>query len=366
LYRFGFVVEQVLGHVTHGQNLQTNVERDSSIQAFWSLPVMNAGGLAGLVPNWTVKVGLQVRRDIAQMQRTTQLDALFFHTQVTAVLATKWIKKIPAIISLDATPRQYDQLGDFYDHDAGPAWLENWKWQLNKNAFHAARHIVAWSEWAKAGLIDEYEVPADKITVIPPGVNVLDWQRPQVRTAVSDEPVKILFVGGDLERKGGHVLIAAFRSLKTILAGSKPDLKIELHLVTKDQVGEEPGLFVYNNMRPNSAPLKQLYHDCDIFCLPTYGDCLPMVLSEAAAAGLPTITTKVAAIPEITLDGKTGFTIPAGDAATLVQTLQKLVVDASLRHRQGQQAMAYVQQKFDAQTNAKQLLELLKEIVKSH
>lgn len=362
MYRFGFVIEQVLGHVTHGQNLRANVEKDASIQAFWSLPVMDAGGLIGLVPNWTLKAGLQARRDIARMQRETQLDALFFHTQVTAVLATTWIKQIPSIISLDATPRQYDQLGEFYAHDAGPSWLENWKYQLNKNAFHAACHIVAWSEWAKDGLVSEYDVPADRITVIPPGVNVFDWQRQQPRTAVSTAPVKILFVGGDLARKGGHDLIQAFRVLKTKLAGTHPDFRVELHLVTKEQTSEEPDIFVYNNIKPNSTPLKQLYHDCDIFCLPTYGDCLPMVLSEAAAAGLPTISTKVAAIPEITLDGKTGFTIPAGDVAALVQTLQKLVVDVPLRHRQGEEAQEYVQQKFDAQTNANRLLELLKEI----
>jgi glycosyltransferase involved in cell wall biosynthesis len=144
-----------------------------------------------------------------------------------------------------------------------------------------------------------------------------------------------------------------------MLAGDGP--AVELHLVTKDQVTEEPGLSVYHDMAPNSAPLKQLYHDCDIFCLPTYGDCLPMVLSEAAAAGLPAVSTQVAAIPEITLDGKTGWIIPPGDVASLVQALKPLVLDANLRQQQGEQAVEYVRQKFDAQANAARLLELLKE-----
>ncbi|MCA9978355.1 MAG: glycosyltransferase family 4 protein, partial [Anaerolineales bacterium] len=350
-----------MGHVTHGQNLQKNIASDPAIDAQWVLPAWEAGGIAGLIPNWTLRAGWQARQGIAALQRQASLDALFFHTQVTAVLAVNWIKKIPSIISLDATPRQYDELGEFYAHDPGPAWLENWKWQLNRNAFQAARHIVTWSEWAKKGLVREYEVPAEKITVIPPGVNMQDWRRLQPRVTLTKAPVKLLFVGGNLERKGGFILLEAFRSLKTMLANEQPGLEIELHLATKDQVKEEPGLFVYNNMQPNSAPLKKLYHDCDIFCLPTYGDCLPMVLSEAAAAGLPTISTNVAAIPEVTVDGKTGFIIPPGDVHALVQALKKLVVDAKFRQQQGEQAVEYVQQKFDAQANAVRLLELLKE-----
>jgi hypothetical protein len=61
---------------------------------------------------------------------------------------------------------------------------------------------LKWSEWAKLGLVQDYDVPADKITVIPPGVNVHEWLRPMPRVPHAD-PVKILFVGGDIERKGG-------------------------------------------------------------------------------------------------------------------------------------------------------------------
>ena len=95
-YRIGFVIEQVLGHVTHGQNLQANVAKCPSIEAYWSLPAWEASGFAGKVPNWTVRAGLQARQDVADMRRRTELDALFFHTQVTAVLSQKWLKLFPS------------------------------------------------------------------------------------------------------------------------------------------------------------------------------------------------------------------------------------------------------------------------------
>jgi glycosyltransferase involved in cell wall biosynthesis len=354
-YEFGFVLEQSLGHVTHTKNLQANVPFDPEVRAHWGLIDFEATGIAGRIPvyksNWTVRAGVRANLALARMGRRTRLDALFFHTQVPAILAQRWLRRIPGIVSLDATPLQYDELGAFYKHETGPAWLETWKWQLNRNCFRSARRLVAWAEWTKQGLVRDYEVPADKITVIPPGVNVNEWRRPTPRMPHSD-PVKILFVGGNLERKGGLILLEAFRALR--------GFGLELHLVTKDRLALEPGVFVYNNLEANSQPLKDLYHTCDIFALPTFGDCLPMVLSEAGASAMAIISTDVAGIPEIVRNGETGLTVSAGDTVSLTQALRDLATNPSLRMALGERAMAHVTRHYDARTNASRLLGLLK------
>jgi glycosyltransferase involved in cell wall biosynthesis len=354
-YEFGFLLEQALGHVTHAKNLLTNVPRDPEVHAHWGLIDFEASGVAGRIPvyrsNWTVRAGVRAYREVARMNRQTRLDALFFHTQVPAILAQRWLRKIPGIVSLDATPLQYDELGMFYKHEQGPAWLEAWKWRLNRDCFRSARRLVAWSEWTKLGLVRDYEVPADKVTVIPPGVNVNEWRRPMPRVPHAD-PVKILFVGGDLKRKGGLVVLEAFRALR--------HLELELHLVTRDRLPPEPGVFIYNNLEANSQPLKDLYHTCDIFALPTLGDSLPMVLSEAGASGMAIISTNVAAIPEIVHNGETGLTVPAGDAVSLTQALRDLATNPTLRMTLGERALARVTLHYDAPTNAGHLLGLLK------
>jgi glycosyltransferase involved in cell wall biosynthesis len=354
-YEFGFLLEQSLGHVTHTKNLLTNVALDPEVHAHWGLIDFQATGIAGKIPmyrtNWTVRAGARAYREVARMNKQIKLDALFFHTQVPAILAQRWLRKIPGIVSLDATPLQYDELGAFYKHEQGPSWLETWKWRLNRDCFRSARRIVAWAEWTKLGLVQGYGVPAEKITVIPPGVNVHEWRRPMPRVPHAD-PVKILFVGGDLERKGGLVLLEAFRALR--------HLGLELHLVTKDRLAPEPGIFVYNNLEANSQPLKDLYHTCDIFALPTFGDCLPMVLSEAGASGMAIISTSVAAIPEIVRNAETGLTVPAGDAASLTQALRDLATNPAFRMTLGERAMAHVTRHYDAPTNASRLLGLLK------
>jgi len=354
-YEFGFLLEQSLGHVTHTKNLLTNVAIDPEVHAHWGLIDFEATGVAGRIPvyksNWTVRAGVRAYREIARMNRQTKLDALFFHTQVPAILAQRWLRKIPGIVSLDATPRQFDELGASYKHKQGPAWLEAWKWRLNRDCFRSARRLVAWSEWTKLGLMEGYGVPADKITVIPPGVNVHEWRRPMPRVPHAD-PVKILFVGGDLERKGGMVLLKAFRALRP--------LGLELHLVTKDRLAPEPNVFIYNNLEANSQPLKDLYHTCDIFALPTFGDTFAMVLSEAGASGMAIISTNIAAIPEFVRDGETGLTVPVGDVISLTQALRDLATNPTLRMTLGERAMAHVSRHYDAPTNASHLLGLLK------
>ncbi len=361
MYHIGFIIEQALGHITHSQNLRENVRRDPSVSSHWGLPAWETRGMAARIPvyksNWTVRAGLRARRQVAQMAREARLDALFFHTQVPAILAQDWLQRIPSIVSLDATPLQYDRLGEFYGHQTDPAWLEKLKWRLNRDCFRKAQKLVTWSEWAKQGLVDEYEVPAEKVTVIPPGVNPDDWARPEPRMP-KNGAVKILFVGGNLERKGGNLLIEAYRALRGTTGA-----EIELHLVTKDTLPFEAGITVYNNIQPNSPVLKKLYHESDIFCLPTKGDCLPMVLSEAGAAGLPIVSTRVAAIPEIVQEGRNGSLISPDDLPGLIAALKDLIANPDLRDEMGKQGVMIVRQNYDAVANTHRLLELLKELI---
>lgn len=355
-YTFGFVLEQSLGHVTYTRNLQAHLLRDQDVDIHWRLIPWEIRGWAARVPiystNWTVRAGLLARQAIRDMVDTSGLDALFIHTQVPAVLSTSWIARVPTVVSLDATPQQIDELGQAYSHRRGPGWAEQMKRQLNRGCFRAARHLVTWSTWAMRGLIERYDVPAEKITVIAPGVSVADWARPARRMA-DDGPVRILFVGADFGRKGGPALLAAFRALR------RSD--VELHLVTRQALPPEPGVVVYNTMQPNSPALRALFHHCDIFCLPTLGDCLPMALAEAGAAGLPLVSTAVAAIPEIVRDGETGQLVPPGDVAVLAEVLRQLIDDPARRRRLGDQALALVRRDHDVRSNAQRLLQVLKQ-----
>ena len=306
--------------------------------------------------NWTIRAGIRARRAIRRLRRTGRLDALFIHTQVPAVASPDHVRRIPTVVSLDATPIQYDELGAHYGHATSNARIEHLKWKANRECFARAAMIVAWAEWTKAGLVERYEVPADKIVVIAPGVDYEHWAA--VGAAAPDDAgdsgaVRVLFVGGDLERKGGLVLLDAVRRLRA------DGIDVELDLVTRDDAPAQDGVRVHHGLGPNDPELIRLYHRADVFCLPTLGDCLPMVLSEAGAVGLPLVSTAVGAIGEIVRDGETGLLVPVGDAAALAAALRQLAEDGDLRHRLGEGARRVVRADYDAATNAGRLVDLL-------
>ena len=360
-YRVALIVEQALGHGTHAENLRQAAPHDPRIEACWGLIPYEVAGVGARLPfyrsNWTVRAGLRARRALGAIARGGPIDALFVHTQVPAVLTSDWLRRVPSVVSLDATPLQYDQLGASYAHATGPRWLEQLKWRLNRRAFHAARHVVAWSGWARQGVIDGYGVAPERVSVIPPGVHTADWARPEPRDA-HDGPVRVLFVGGDAERKGGLLLVEVVRRLRT-------ELELELDLVTRSLVAPEPGVRVHHGIRANSPEMRALYHQADVFCLPTDGDCLPMVLAEAAASGLPSVATAVAGIPEIVRDGETGLLVRPRDGEGLARALRRLAGSVEMRLALGERAQRLARDGHDAQRNAGRLFDLLTDVAAS-
>jgi glycosyltransferase involved in cell wall biosynthesis len=119
---------------------------------------------------------------------------------------------------------------------------------------------------------------------------------------------------------------------------------------------------IHRGLGPNDPQLIALYHAADVFCLPTLGDCLPMVLSEAGAVGLPLVSTRVGAIGEIVRDGETGVLVPTRSAVDLADTLEGLATDPSRRAALGSAARQLVTERFDAATNAQALADLLKRV----
>lgn len=272
---------------------------------------------------------------------------MFVHTQVPAILLGSAMRQVPTVVSLDATPVQYDALGEHYAHAVGPRWLERIKTELNRRCFDRAEHLVTWADWTKESLAVDYGIDRARVTVIPPGVDVERWEAPVGHERPEDGITRILFVGGDLDRKGGRDLIEAF----AVLHGRYGDL-IELHLVTPTEVKAPPGVTVHRTMTPNSAELIALYHRCHVFCLPTRGDCLPMVLPEAGAAGLALVSTDVGAIGEIVRNGETGLLVPVRDVPALVAALDSVVTDHGRRRRLGSAANELVRAEHNASINA--------------
>jgi glycosyltransferase involved in cell wall biosynthesis len=356
-YRFGFVMEQTLGQVTHTQNFQHWVAQDPSITATWMLVVYAVDDAWASVPvigrNWTLRASLEARRQVREALRSQAFDALFFHTQVTALFAHRLMREIPSIVSMDATPLNFDTIGGPYAHSPGAGPIESVKNALTRRSFSRACGLVVWHEWGKRSLVADYAAPAEKVAVIPPGIDLEQWNFARPDTP-REGLVRLLFVGGDFVRKGGRTLLAAMHQG---LAAT-----CELDIVTRDDVDTDglPNVRVHHGLGPNAPQLMALYARADVFVFPTEADVLPLAIMEAMAASLPLVTTNVGAIAEEVLDGVTGLVVEPGNVDSLLQATTRLVKDTELRRTMGAAARRTAQERFNGSLNYPRVLEIMK------
>ncbi len=350
--KLGFALEYSLGHTTHAQNLKRVLTaRPDIAPTYVDLPYDGMTGawtrLPGVRSNWSLRASLGAWLGLRSSAR--HLDGVLYHTQVTSLLAAGLMRQTPSVVSLDATPLQYDALGEFYGHaTSANARVEALKKRLNRRAFGAARHLVAWSRWAKDSLVADYGVAPEKVSVIPPGIDTALWRRE--RPARTPGPVRLLFVGGDFARKGGDTLLEAFERL--------PAGTAHLTLATKTpHAGNNlPNVTVRHDVTPNSEALLKLYAEADLFVFPTRGDCLPLAVMEALTSGLPVVTTNVGALPEAVTHGETGWVVPPDNVPALTEALGTLAGDPALRARLSAAAAAVGVSRFDAATNYGRLI----------
>jgi colanic acid/amylovoran biosynthesis glycosyltransferase len=116
-------------------------------------------------------------------------------------------------------------------------------------------------------------------------------------------------------------------------------------------------LIEFTGALPPSEVAAQL-READIFCLPTFAEGLPVSIMEAMAVGVPVVTTYISGIPELVIDGVTGWVVPAANAELLADRLadvrgpsRQAVIDAA-RNR--------VECRHDITVNAPQLAALLR------
>lgn len=355
-----FVMEQHVGLLTYYRNLQTYIETDSRIAPNWidvtyrptkkmvwsKLPVLPEHIKGSLVGIQQTRSGIK--------QHHAQIT--FFFTQVPALLAGSLRKRTPYVLCTDVTPIQYDKMAAHYNHTPDDLGIiATYKHKQNRKAFQGAARILTWSKWAANSFIEDYGVCKEQVEVVPVGVDLTVWQPDHTKR--DSDIVRILFVGGEFERKGGSLLLEAFQQL--------PSNTAELIIVTRSNITPQDGVTVYNHLQPNSPELVHLFQSCDLFVLPTKADTFGIVAVEASATGLPVIMTDVGGVRDIVLDGETGFLLPPGDGRALTEWLTYLVNSREVRQRMGVAARQHAKRHFDFQKNGKRVADVLLDSVTS-
>lgn len=92
-------------------------------------------------------------------------------------------------------------------------------------------------------------------------------------------------------------------------------------------------------------------------------DGIPNVLTEAMAAGLPVVSTRVSGIPELVDDGVSGLLVDQRDAPALADAIAAMLADATLRDACAAAGRAKVEREFDVRIEAGRLFDCFREVV---
>jgi glycosyltransferase involved in cell wall biosynthesis len=87
-------------------------------------------------------------------------------------------------------------------------------------------------------------------------------------------------------------------------------------------------------------------------------DVFPTVILEAMASARPVVSTRLAGIPELVVDGQTGMLAPPGDSTALAHALEQLLRDPELRLRFGHSGRARIEQDFQIEQTVAPLINL--------
>jgi glycosyltransferase involved in cell wall biosynthesis len=203
--------------------------------------------------------------------------------------------------------------------------------------------------------------------VVVPGSGV-DLRRFVPRPTPRCGAVRIVLASRLLYTKGVGDFVAAARLLKQrgldvrcVLVGEPdPDNPASIPATVLQRWHTE-GVIEYCG-RQEEMP--RVFADTDIVCLPTYyGEGIPKVLVEAAACGLPIVTTDWPGCREVVAHGHNGLLVPIRNPEALAAALETLARDAALRQEMGRRGRARVEGEYSLDSVIHQTLVLYRQLV---
>lgn len=285
-----------------------------------------------LYSSWlTRRVMSEDGHDMESMEGMSARNLVHVHTQALALLGVPG--HLPAVISVDDTAAMRMLSRGSVGRMEG---IElRMLARLERAAFRRSAAVVAWSERARRSLVDHYGLPNGKAFHIPPPVDIGAFGRRDERLSgigKSERKLRLLFVGGDFLRKGGDLLVQVYRDY--FMESAELDVVSDSTDAAK-LCRRVPGVRLHRELRPMSDELVSLYRNADVFVMPSRYEAYGLALVEAMGAGLPVISTRIMAIPEIVQDGVTGLLIEPEDGRALHGALTRLLGDALARRAMG-------------------------------
>ena len=408
-----FFIEYGMGHKTHHRFLEEHLDPDprfdpTLIRLYWMDELAEWLGKYHLLPFreggldfwtwWVFQFKRQQVRFLLRQYDPDELDLVYIHTQTAATSILDLPKQVPTAVSIDLTWKLAFQESRYSNSPLLRAVLD-----LERRIFNRCDLVVSFSDWAAASVIDDYGIPASKVKVVRNGVT-LPPPVTGLRDGISrnghagsnghasphgtnghanghaanghgangrhglngngahhgdDDLQKLGFIGNGFIRKGGDLLLKVHQEQFADLA--------HLTLVTHDPPRGSIGLrnVDIRTEVPWVELMTSVLPSFDLFVFPTRFDYSPYAVIEAMTAGVPVISTRVGAIPEMIEDGVGGFLIEADREAPLADRMNWALENRTQLPAMGERGRERAVTHYAAETNYPLLLDTLAEVARS-
>lgn len=209
---------------------------------------------------------------------------------------------------------------------------------------------------------------AKNIHMIPGGVDMSSYPV-QMETKQIDEKYQlkdkkvVLFTGRLISHKGAKYLVEAANKIKgdIYIIGDGPEKQYLVNLIERKKITN-----VHLVGYLSGQELIEFYYRADVFVAPSVWD-EPLGLSilEAMAAKTPVIATRKGGIPLLIKDGYNGFFVEVRNAGKIAEKCNKLLENAELCKKIGENARKTVEEKFDRKITALKFQRLYEKVKKN-
>ena len=297
-------------------------------------------------------------------------------------ILAKLLYGVPLVITVHSLeplrPWKREQIGRGYE-------LSSW---IEKTALEMADAVVAVSRSTREDILRLFNVDEKKTHFIPNGIDTDEYKpvdRPDVlaRFGIDRAHPYVLFVGRMTRQKGLLYLLRAMdyidADVQVVLCAGEsdtPELQTELEAMVGELKLCRQGIIWIPEMLDRQTTIA-LYSHASVFCCPSIYEPFGIINLEAMACGTPVVGSAIGGIPEVVIDGETGFIVdvplsptpphdpvdPDGFARGLADGINRLAGDSALSRSMGAAGRQRVVEFFSWRSIAKQTLDLYNTLV---
>jgi len=316
--------------------------------------------------NWVLQFNFPlVEKSVKVANESGRFDVIHAHDWLTAFAAKtlKHIYSIPLVSTIHAT-----ESGRNHGlHNDIQRYISSVEWWLTYESWI----VIVNSRFMKDEVRNTFQLPEDKIRVIPNGVNLdkfKNYSRDNEfrRNYASDNEKIVFFVGRLVNEKGAHILISAvpkiinyYRDVKFIIAGKG----LQLDYLRK--MSEEMGISskIYFTGYISEEELAKLYKCSDVAVFPSLYEPFGIVALEGMLANVPVVVSDAGGLSEIVEHGIDGMKSYVGNSNSLADSILEILLNPEKAEKIKSKAMEKVFLMYNWDIISSQTLDVYNEIV---